>query len=244
MHFPHLKAIVFDLDNTLLDHTAAERKAISKFLPAYFDEPGIGTIFKETPERFIAAYRHWNEILWHDLAMERISADNLKWQRFALPLRELVPTFTEQDAERLGRNMGATYLSLYADGWQLLPDADEILHALGKRFRLGLITNGFSEQQRGKIARFGWESRFDTAILSGEFGVMKPHKAIFDHALKELGIHAHEAVYVGDHYETDVVGALGAGWRAIWFNPHQTPRSENRADRTIFALSELLQINA
>ncbi|MBL7993595.1 MAG: hypothetical protein JNN25_19315, partial [Candidatus Kapabacteria bacterium] len=82
MHFPNLKAIVFDLDNTLLDHSAAEREAISKFLPAYYDEPSIGTIFKEAPERFLAAYRHWNERLWLDLAMERITADELKWQRF------------------------------------------------------------------------------------------------------------------------------------------------------------------
>ncbi|MBD1208712.1 MAG: HAD family hydrolase [Ignavibacteria bacterium] len=244
MHFPNLKAIVFDLDNTLLDHSAAEREAISKFLPAYYDEPSIGTIFKEAPERFLAAYRHWNERLWLDLAMERITADELKWQRFALTLRDLVPEFTEHDAERLGRDMGRTYLELYADGWRLLPDAAETVRALGERFSLGLITNGFSEQQRGKLARFGWESRFDAAILSGELGVMKPHKAIFDHALAELGVSAHEAVYIGDHYETDVVGALGAGWRAIWFNPARTPRTENRADRTIFALSELLQISA
>lgn len=244
MHFPNLKAIVFDLDNTLLDHSAAEREAISKFLPAYYDEPSIGTIFKEAPERFLAAYRHWNEHLWLDLAMERITADELKWQRFALTLRDLVPEFTEHDSERLGSDMGRTYLELYADGWRLLPDAAETVRALSARFSLGLITNGFSEQQRGKLARFGWESLFDAAILSGELGVMKPHKAIFDHALAELGVSADEAVYIGDHYETDVVGALGAGWRAIWFNPDRKARVENRADKTIFALSELLQISA
>ena len=56
MHFPNLKAIVFDLDNTLLDHSAAEREAISKFLPAYYDEPSIGATFKEAPERFRVEY--------------------------------------------------------------------------------------------------------------------------------------------------------------------------------------------
>jgi putative hydrolase of the HAD superfamily len=244
MHFPHLKAIVFDLDNTLFDHTAAERKAINQFLPQYYNEPSIGAIFKEEPERFLAAYRHWNEILWHDLAMERITADNVKWRRFALTLREILPELAEEDAERLGRNMGKIYLELYAEGWQLLPDADETLLRLGERFSVGLITNGFSEQQRGKLARFGWETRFDAAVLSGELGVMKPHKAIFDHALSMLGVSANEAVYVGDHYETDVEGALDAGWRAIWFNPNGKPRPENRADWTISSLRELLQINA
>lgn len=244
MHFPNLKAIVFDLDNTLLDHTAAEREAIKKFLPQYYDEPSIGAIFRETPERFLAAYRHWNEILWHDFAMERITADELKWRRFAATLHEIAPELTEHDAELIGRNMGKTYLELYAEGWQLLPDADETLLRLGERFDVGLITNGFSEQQRSKIARFGWEKRFNAAVLSGELGVMKPHKAIFDHTLKELGIQANEAVYVGDHYKTDVVGALQAGWRAIWYNPSGAPKPDNQATWTISALSELLQINA
>lgn len=252
MRFPNLKAIVFDLDNTLLDHNAAERQAISSFLPRYYHEERIGALLRETPERFIAAYRRWNEALWRDLAMNRMTAEELKWQRFAWTLIEVAPNFTAKDAERLGKDMGKTYLELYAEGWQLLPNADETLRTLAERYRLGLITNGFTEQQRGKLARFGWESRFDAAVLSGELGVMKPHTAIFDHTLSALGLGAQEVVYVGDHYETDVVGALAAGWRAIWFCPAPTGRPENavgsrvenRADWTISSLAELLRIES
>ncbi len=244
MRFPNLKAIVFDLDNTLLDHTAAEKQAITAFLPRYYHEDRIGALLQTAPELFIKAYRHWNEILWKDLAMNRLTADDLKWQRFARTLREVVPDFTEQDAERLGREMGKTYLELYADGWQLLPDADETVLALKQRFKLGLITNGFTEQQRGKLARFGWETRFDAALLSGELGVMKPHKAIFDRALRQLDVTADEVVYIGDHYESDVEGALQAGWRAVWFNPHKAERPENRATWTISSLTELLAIHS
>jgi HAD superfamily hydrolase (TIGR01549 family) len=248
MRFPNLRAIVFDLDNTLLDHNAAERQAISAFLPRYYYEEHIGAILRETPDRFIAAYRRWNTALWRDLAMNRMTADELKWQRFAWTLLEVAPNFTAQNAKRLGKDMGKTYLELYAKGWQLLPNADETLRALAERYKLGLITNGFTEQQRGKLARFGWESRFDAAALSGELGVMKPHKAIFDHTLSALGLGAHEIVYVGDHYETDVVGALAAGWRAIWFYPAAADRTEsrveNRADWTISSLAELLRIES
>lgn len=242
MHFPRLKAIVFDLDNTLLDHNSAEQQAITAFLPRYYHEPTIGTLLQHAPQVFLSRYRHWNEILWRDLAMKRLSADDLKWQRFAKTLLDVAPVFTDEDAKRLGREMGTTYLELYADHWSMLPKADETLLALKNRFKLGLITNGFTEQQEGKLARFGWQTRFDAALLSGKVGVMKPHKEIFDMALAELGVEAHETVYVGDHYETDIVGAQAAGWRAIWFNPHQAVRAENHADWTISALPELLAL--
>ncbi len=242
MRFPDLKAIVFDLDNTLLDHNAAEKQAITAFLPLYYHEPLIGSLLQTAPQEFLSRYRHWNEILWRDLSMKRLSADDLKWQRFAKTLLDVAPVFTDEDAKRLGKEMGKTYLELYADHWSMIPKADETLLALKDRFKLGLITNGFTEQQEGKLARFGWQTRFDAALLSGKVGVMKPHKEIFDMTLAALGVKAHEIVYVGDHYETDIVGAQNAGWRAIWFNPANSVRPENRADWTIAGLKELLEL--
>jgi YjjG family noncanonical pyrimidine nucleotidase len=242
MDWSRIKAVVFDLDNTLIDHSAAEQAAIERLLPLYADDSPIGEILKNSPAHFISAYRRWNEILWRKLAMREISAEELKWRRFASALTECAPEAAENRIVELGREMGEEYLRLYAEHWRAFPEADETLGALAARYRLGLITNGFSEQQRAKLARFGWATRFDALALSDEVGVMKPHKPIFDYILARLELESEEVVYVGDHYESDIAGAQNAYWRAIWFNPARKEREENRADATVASLGELVNV--
>jgi YjjG family noncanonical pyrimidine nucleotidase len=235
----NIKAIVFDLDNTLIDHAFAEGQAMERVLGAYFQETSIGGLLRDAPEEFLAAYRLNNERLWLDLAFERISGEELRWQRFAYTLSDIAPRLAKQDTERLGREMGAEYMRLYQEHWRLITGATELLNVLQNRFKLGVITNGFRDQQRNKLAKFGWETMFHSVVLSDEVGVMKPHKAIFTIAEERLQCSAEELVYIGDNYISDIEGAKDAGWRAVWYNPAQIQRAENRADATIASLEEL-----
>jgi YjjG family noncanonical pyrimidine nucleotidase len=238
----NIKAIVFDLDNTLIDHASAEAQAMERVLNSAMQNAALGEILRTAPDRFLAAYRINNERLWHDLAFERITSEELRWQRFAFTLGDIAPQLAKADAERLGKEMGEEYLQLYKHYWQLIKGANELLDALQNLFKLGVITNGFRDQQRGKLAKFGWEERFDAVVLSDEVGVMKPHKAIFAIAEERLGSSPEELVYVGDNYLSDIEGAKDAGWRAVWFNPAQSQREQNRADATISALDELQRL--
>jgi 5'-nucleotidase len=241
MHFSlsNIKAIVFDLDNTLIDHAFAEAQAMEQVLGSQVQEASIGELLRNATEQFLAAYRINNERLWHDLAFERITGEELRWQRFAHTLSDIAPHLAKADAERLGKEMGAEYMQLYKYYWRLIPGANEMLDSLQHRFKLGVITNGFRDQQRGKLAKFGWEDRFHAVVLSDEVGVMKPHKEIFRIAEGYLQCSPEELMYVGDNYVSDVEGARDAGWQAIWYNPTQTQRMENLANTTITALDEL-----
>jgi putative hydrolase of the HAD superfamily len=60
------------------------------------------------------------------------------------------------------------------------------------------------------------EQLFDAIVISEEVGVRKPDRRIFDLTLTRLGVEADDAVFVGDHPETDIRGAQEAGMRAIW----------------------------
>ncbi len=59
----------------------------------------------------------------------------------------------------------------------------------------------------------------DLFVTSERAGCFKPDERIFRYALERAGVEAHEAIHIGDSLEADVAGALGAGMRAVWFNP-------------------------
>lgn len=244
-HKKHLTTIVFDLDNTLIDHAFAEKQAISKVLTEYHSHPHIGTALQSHQEQFLKIYRLNNERLWHDLSFRRITAEDLRWMRFSetlqdQALRDKFPVLTSHQAEALGKEIGDKYLQLYKYHWRLLDGANELLSALQGKYKLGVITNGFTDQQRGKLNQFGWTNRFHDVILSEEVGVMKPHREIFELAEQRLGTHGGECVYVGDNYISDVQGAKNAGWSAVWLNAGGTPVPiDNCADATVQTLEEV-----
>ena len=127
----------------------------------------------------------------------------------------------------------------------LFEDVHDILAALRQRFRLAIITNGPSDLQRRKVAAFDFEHRVDWIVISGEVGVDKPHRAIFDHTLKLAGVEPARAAHVGDSLLADVAGANNAGVLPIWLETH-FPRSQPTGDEytpaaTIQHVRELLE---
>ena len=68
------------------------------------------------------------------------------------------------------------------------------------------------------VGELGLDDAFSIVIDSGRFGVTKPDPRIFLHAAERLGVAPPDVVHVGDSYEADVAGAIGAGMRAVWFD--------------------------
>jgi putative hydrolase of the HAD superfamily len=94
----------------------------------------------------------------------------------------------------------------------------------GRKFKLGVITNGGSAMQRRKLAALGIDRGFDAILVSEEEGVRKPDAEIFRRALARLEVEAGEAMFVGDHPVADVEGAHRAGLLAVWkFVPYWPP---------------------
>ncbi len=114
------------------------------------------------------------------------------------------------------------YRDIWFDTLTLDPEAPRLLTALGARYRLGLITNGPSWSQRPKIERFDLASYMHAIIVSEEVGVAKPDPQIFHLALNALAVAPDEALFVGDSPENDLRGAALAGMPAIWVNRHRT----------------------
>ena len=90
-------------------------------------------------------------------------------------------------------------------------EALDRLRAAG--LRLGVVSNSDGRVEEALVAA-GLRDRFDVVLDSALVGVEKPDPAIFRAALDALGVAPAEALYVGDLYEVDVVGARAAGMPA------------------------------
>lgn len=118
---------------------------------------------------------------------------------------------------------------------------EEVLALLKQNYKLALVTNGNNEAQRKKIARTSLEPYFDCMVTSGEIGKKKPAKDIYEYALKACGVQADEAIFVGDTFSTDLIGAYRLGIKTVWITPYDMPCSLKDL-RQIRHIRELLDI--
>ena len=197
----------FDLDDTLVDHHAAEEGAHRETHAAHGMLFG-GIAFLD----WLDAYRRNNLRLWHEYGKGTIDRPTLTARRFALPLADL-----GLDAAH-GVLVGKSYMEAYGRNWRLIEGAEEALEHASREGVVGILSNGFRETQRAKIARFGLERWARHVILSEDVGAMKPSRVIFDAAAKAAGGGERRRFYVGDCFATDVVGAKAAGWFPILFD--------------------------
>jgi HAD superfamily hydrolase (TIGR01549 family) len=103
-------------------------------------------------------------------------------------------------------------------------DAHDALARLRRAgLRLGIVSNSDGRVEEALVAA-GLRPYFDVVVDSGVAGVEKPDPAIFRAALDALGVSPGEALYVGDLYEVDVLGANAAGMPAVLLVPPAAPR--------------------
>ena len=98
---------------------------------------------------------------------------------------------------------------------RLAPGVRESLGRLGKRYRLGLVTNGSAETQRAKLLALGVADLFDPVVISEEAGFRKPDIRIFELAIASWTLSPESVLFVGDDPVSDIGGAEAAGMRAL-----------------------------
>jgi HAD superfamily hydrolase (TIGR01509 family) len=121
------------------------------------------------------------------------------------------------------------YYHLYPGANVPLPSAHEVLSALGKDHKLGVIANQ-PGLVRDELDKFGLTKYFSVLVISDEVGLHKPDERIFKYALDKTGAKPQRCVMVGDRVDNDVRPAKSLGMRAIWMDNDYSKMSYTPAD--------------
>ena len=125
---------------------------------------------------------------------------------------------------------------------RLVPGAIELLEYLRPSYRLFILSNGFREVQFKKLSNAGLAPYFERMILSEDANIQKPHKGIFDFALKNTNSRRSESLMIGDSWEADIIGAYQSKIDQIWLNPEGLPADGFTPTHTVRSLEEIKSI--
>ncbi|NHX36333.1 MULTISPECIES: HAD family hydrolase [Halolamina] len=187
-----IEAVLFDLDNTLVEY----ERSPGDVLQVAFDTIGSEPLF--SVEEYYARY--------DEFAEKCDSMDELRSECFAALAaangyerhrgRAVADAFSkERDQTRI----------------ELLPAVEDVLSELSREYRIGIVTNGAPDAQQQKIDAVNLTQWVDEIIVASHEVPPKPDPEPFERAMQSLNATPPSTIHVGDSPETDVAGATAAG---------------------------------
>ena len=212
--------MIFDLDGTLLNRKLAHERFMLEQAQRFRSDLGG-----------ISAQRYLEVAV-------RFDRNGLAARKESFPQigREL-----DLSAE-LTATLMADYRARFPACCTLFPGVNETLDALRSAgLRLGLITNGSTVVQGGKLEATALRAKLDAVLISEMEGIHKPDEAIFHRAATRLDTPPPDCVFVGDNPDADVRGAKAAGMRAVWIRDSWWEEPQE-ADAVIEEVPQLLPL--
>lgn len=207
-----IDTVWIDLDDTLWDFH--NNSLIS--LESLYHTEQLGQYF-DSVQQWQERYLEINHSLWPLYNAGKITKEYLMVERFRRVLANA--GYPEHLMAQTVSLLDREYLSRLGQLPHLVPGALDLLTYLRhKGYHIGIISNGFLEVQSHKLRSSGIDHLIDTLVLSDDINVNKPDRRIFDHALNKANTTADKSIIIGDNPDTDIIGALNAGWHAIYFN--------------------------
>lgn len=213
--FSRAKWVWLDLDDTLIDFKANSAEAL-RLTYSHF---GLQRYFPSL-EEWTQSYMKHNHALWDRYNRAEITQKYLRVHRFLDPISEHV-AMTEEEFAGMASEMDRKYLDYLAEQKNLVDGAMELVDTLrAYNYKIGVLSNGFSDVQHRKIRTAGLEGKIDLTVLSDDIGVNKPDTRLYRHAMELAGDTdpAHHLM-IGDNPAIDIAGAIAAGWDAILLAP-------------------------
>lgn len=197
---------LFDLDDTLLDFKASERKSFFSMLESF-------SIQKTHHHSLFTHYQTENRKLWQQFEQAQVTKEHLKVERF----RRI---FTEAEIEIDPEAASHRYLESLPESVVLVEHATEICAELSRHGEIGIVTNGISSVQSRRIQNSAIAPYISFVSVSEDCGYAKPDVRFFEYSSKlAKKFRKHSAIVIGDRLETDVLGAHNYGLDSCWYNP-------------------------
>ncbi len=191
-----MRAVLFDLDETLFDRTGSLRLFLADQHQRH--EPLGRMKCARFVERFLELDRRGRgaKAMIYATILEELGAEDTA---LTVTLLEEYETKSRQFA-------------------RAFPGMGETLTALRQRgLKLGIVTNGRTSIQTGTIEALKLNSMVDTILISEAEGIRKPNGEIFLRAANRLNIEPSLCLFVGDTPQADILGARAVGMKTAWF---------------------------
>lgn len=216
-----IQAVFFDLDDTLYDHLAPFQGALKQILLTPSDFPY---------EKAYHRMRYYSDLLSDQFGgtpTTEPALSQLRHGRFKLALEEIGLHLSDEQATAVQQ---AYYNKQFEI--ELFSGAKDLIKQLqSQSIFVGIITNGPLPHQMKKIEALNLKALIplDAIFVSGDVGYTKPEVGIFDYVANKLDLLPAHCYYIGDSWRNDVVGALDAGWRSVWFNHRNVKPATNHS---------------
>ncbi len=206
---PELKAVLFDLDDTLFDHRHSCREGLRAVWKRYtcFQEMTLDELEQE--HSLLLEKIHFSQVLVGKLSIEEARAERFK---FAFLNRGVEVDFNTAN------NAAEIYRRSYVNNRRRSKGSEELLRSLHNQYKIGIITNNLITEQVDKLEYLELRKYIEVMVTSEEARVTKPNPLIFNLTLEKLNLKPAEAVMIGDSWEHDIVGAHSSGIKCIWLN--------------------------
>jgi putative hydrolase of the HAD superfamily len=219
-----IKAVIFDLDNTLVDFMKMKRRAIEEAIPAMVDAgleitPDVANkiideIYKEQGIEYQQVFDEFLSRVLNRVDNKILAAGIVAYRR----AREasLIP-----------------YPHVYSTLYQLLK--------MG--IKMGILSDAPSKEAWLRLAYLNFHNIVDGVVTFDDTGERKPNSAPFNLILKKLNVNADEALMVGDWADRDVIGAAKVGMKTAFARYGDTFNTESHtADYELADISQLIDI--
>lgn len=203
-----IDTVLFDIGGTLIQqlHSTERTLLYSNYVKHLLSEHGITITesdadFYERLRANAEVYKHLGETTFRELDQRVIWKDYI--------LRDY--PITAECIDRIAENLCFTFDYIRKNNRERvnLKETLEQLKAMG--MKMGIITNTMSKTFADHILReFGVSGYFPVIVKSCEFGIRKPHPAIFQHAMDLMGSTKETTCYVGDTISRDILGSRNA----------------------------------
>lgn len=199
------KALLFDVDQTLLDFKKTEDVAFRRLMM----EEGI-----PYSQELFDVYETINHKLWHQYELGEINRDVVLNTRFILFYQAINQ---DKDASKLEER----YQFFLSEGAYILPKAFDLIKKLSQEYPLYIITNGVANTQYKRLKKTGLFPFFKDIFISEEIGFQKPACEFFKYVFERIPFLPSETVVIGDSLSSDIQGGINYGIDTIWYNPNQ-----------------------
>lgn len=223
-----IKAVLIDIDNTLLDFNLSAEQAIKK---------GFKQFGLSYSDDVFFTFKKVNDMLWRSIEKRELTREELHLNRWNIIFKRLNCVFD-------GRVFEKQFLSNLDECACKIDGADDIMRYLSEKYRVFTASNAPSEQQIKRLKISGLIEYIEKPFISQKIGYDKPDARFFEECFKNMQpLLKEEAILIGDSYSADICGGHDYGLKTIWFDFEKKGKSDKGvADYKIEKLSEIKRI--